>query len=280
MDFANSKWLRPTFVLLLLLSNPCLGAKGGAAPRLSIIIDDIGQDPAVGRRAVALPFPAAIAVLPFLPASTEIARAAHENGKEVLLHQPMENLARTSLGPGGLTLAMERAEIIAALGNAIDSVPHCVGVSNHTGSLLTQEPLQMGWVMSELDRRGLYFIDSRTTHHTVALTAAELEAVPVLRRDVFLDNQRTEQYLTSALERAVEHASRHGYAVIVAHPYDVTLTFLESRIRELHDIEIVPPSKLLPNPGVRELVRRGERERLLVEFWWGHAAPEGSEGEE
>ena len=271
MDYAKSKWPRLTFALLLLLTTPGLAG----TPRLSIIIDDIGQDRAVGQRAIALPFPAAIAVLPFLPASRELARAAHENGKEVLLHQPMENLARTSLGPGGLTLTMAHTEVIAALSSAIDSVPHCVGVSNHTGSLLTQEPLQMGWVMSELDRRGLYFIDSRTTHHTVALTAAELEAVPVLRRHIFLDNQRTKQYLADALERAIEHASRHGYAVIIAHPYDVTLTFLESQVHELNGIEIVPPSTLLLNPGVRELVRRGERERLLEEFRWGHAVPEG-----
>ena len=262
MDFAKSKWSRRIAALLLLLSGAC---PVWADPRLSIVIDDIGRDRAIGRRAIALPFPAAIAVMPHLASSAELAREAHQRGKEVLVHQPMENLARTTLGPGGLTLAMEHDEVVATLRRAIESVPHAVGVSNHTGSLFTQQSVQMGWVMAELAARGLYFIDSRTTHHTVALTAAELEGVPALRRHVFLDNERTEKYLTRALARAVRRAKRRGHAVMVAHPYHATFEFLESHISQIKGIEIVAPSELLPNAAVAELVQSGKRERVLVE---------------
>ncbi|MEE9254581.1 MAG: divergent polysaccharide deacetylase family protein [Pseudomonadales bacterium] len=265
MDFAKSKWPRRIVALLLLLSTTCPVAW---AARLGIIIDDIGQDRMIGRRAIALPFPAAIAVLPHLPASAELAREAHRSGKEVLLHLPMENLARTKLGPGGLTLAMEHAEVIETLGRAIESVPHAVGVSNHTGSLLTQQPLQMKWVMAELARRDLYFIDSRTTHHTVALTAAQLEGVPALERDVFLDNERTEAYLTRALTRAVERARRRGLALMVAHPYYATIKFLESHVSEIRGVDIVAPSELLPNAGIQELVQRGTPEHVLLQHGW------------
>lgn len=258
MDFEKSKWPQRIATLLLLLSVTSPFAR--AAPRLSIIIDDIGQDRALGRRVIALPFPAAIAVLPYLPASSELAREAHAHGKEVLLHEPMENLAHKPLGPGGLTLAMNHDQVVTTLTHAIESIPYAVGVSNHMGSLLTQYPLQMGWVMAELARRGLYFVDSRTTSRTFALTAAEIEGVPAIRRHVFLDNERSESYLTTALGRAVERARRHGDAVVIAHPYETTVSFLESHMDVVEGIEIVPPSRMLPLPAFQTLVRNSGRE--------------------
>ena len=51
------------------------------------------------------------------------------------------------------------------------------------GSLLTQQPEQMGWLMDELHERDtLFFVDSYTTPASVGLTMAHEHGVPALRR--------------------------------------------------------------------------------------------------
>ena len=47
----------------------------------------------------------------------------------------------------------------------------------------------MSWLFEELERRGLMFVDSRTTPDTVAPMLAAHFGLPFAERDVFLDNE-------------------------------------------------------------------------------------------
>ncbi|WP_042956149.1 divergent polysaccharide deacetylase family protein, partial [Pseudomonas syringae] len=40
-------------------------------------------------------------------------------------------------------------------------------INNHMGSRMTAEPVAMTWLMAELQRRHLFFVDSRTSAKTV-----------------------------------------------------------------------------------------------------------------
>ena len=84
----------------------------------------------------------------------------------------------------------------------------------------------MGWVMSELDRRGLYFIDSRTSASTVAAAKAQSYALPHMRRDIFLDNERNHDAIRRQLEKLLSKAHRQGVAVGIGHPYGETIEVL------------------------------------------------------
>ena len=86
-------------------------ANADSPPRIAIIIDDLGYRLDAGRRAIALPGPLSFAVLPGTPQGRELARVAHESGKEVLLHLPLEAVAHDGPPePGGLTLDMTRSQ--------------------------------------------------------------------------------------------------------------------------------------------------------------------------
>ena len=62
------------------------------AAELAVVIDDVGYNTARGLRAVNLPGPVTIAVLPFAPHTNMLAQMAANRGHDVIVHQPMEGL--------------------------------------------------------------------------------------------------------------------------------------------------------------------------------------------
>jgi polysaccharide deacetylase 2 family uncharacterized protein YibQ len=139
----------------------------------------------------------------------------------------MESIGAPTVTRGMLTSAMSPEELAGAFAEALDSLPEAVGVSNHEGSLLTTKPDAMALVMIEIKSRGLFFVDSRTTTETVALDVARSAGIPSTRRDVFLDNVLDEHAIAAEFDRAVGIAKTRGHVVVIAHPHDLTLDFLE-----------------------------------------------------
>ena len=227
---------------------PLLANDGREILRIAIIIDDLGEQWASNSRAVEFSGDLSYAFLPHAPHSPRLARRAHALGRDVMLHLPMESMTPRRLGPGGLTLDMTRAAFLRALAANIDAVPHVSGLNNHMGSLLTRHPGHMQWLMDGIRQHGnLFFVDSRTTHHTVAEQLARENGVPVMRRDVFLDDNPDPAAIEAQFRRLIDKARRQGAAVAIGHPYDSTLSVLETYIPRLGtlNIELVPVSQLL-----------------------------------
>lgn len=211
-------------------------------PAIVLIIDDLGNWRSVGMRATSLPGPVACAVLPHTPFGSAIAERAHAAGKEVMLHLPLAPIQHDAIATGMISMDTTRAQLARIFSVNIDSIPHVVGVNNHMGSLLTQHPGHMTWLMSEMsDRGGLFFVDSYTSEASVAMKIAIENGVPSIRRDVFLDNVPTEVAIDREFERLKELARRNGMAVGIGHPYPATLAYLERVLPELaaEDIMLV-----------------------------------------
>jgi len=218
-------------------------------PRIAIIIDDLGYQLQAGRRAIDLPGPVAFAVLPGTPQGRKLARIANEQGKEVLLHLPLEAVDyQGPAEPGAIMLDMTRATFSATFADAIATVPFASGVSSHRGSLLTRHPGHMGWLMQEISQRGeLFFIDSYTTHESIALKMAAEAGVAATRRDVFLDNERSTEAITHEIERLKAKARKQGHAVAIGHPFPETLDVLERVLPKLRaeGFELITIGELL-----------------------------------
>lgn len=218
-------------------------------PRIAIIIDDLGYHLAAGRRAIALPGPIAYAILPGAPRSQTLASAASGNGKEVLLHLPMQAVAPDNKAePKSMTLDMSRARFAETFTAALGAVPQAIGVNNHRGSLLTRHPGHMRWLMEELRaREQLFFVDSFTTHHSVAVQLASENGVMARKRDVFLDPDRSTETVMREFERLKSLARKRGSAVAIGHPYEATLTLLERELPLLAEqgYRLVPISELV-----------------------------------
>ena len=218
-------------------------------PRIAIIIDDLGYDFEAGLRAIELPGPVAFAILPGTPRGHQLARIAHHHGKDVLLHLPLEAVdAQGAEEPAAIMLDMSRMVFRDTFAAAIAAVPFAIGISSHRGSLLTRHPGHMVWLMEEIrEREDLFFIDSYTTHESVALQIAAAPGVPATRRDVFLDHERSTETVMHELERLKDLARKRGRAVAIGHPFPETLEVLERELPKLGEegFELVTISELM-----------------------------------
>ena len=130
--------------------------------KVAIIIDDLGNNLNKGRALIDMPYQLTYSFLPKRPYSERLANMAASSGKEVMVHLPMQSAGRLDLGYGALTLELTQKEFQETVQISIDSVPHARGVNNHMGSLLTQHPGHMAWLMEVLSTRNdnLYFVNS------------------------------------------------------------------------------------------------------------------------
>ncbi len=202
-------------------------------PTIAIIIDDMGHNLEEGRRLVAMDQPLTLAFLPYRPFTKQLASLAHQQHKEIMLHAPMANTRNIGLGPGGLTPDMDEQTLAVTLRRALQSIPYVSGVNNHMGSLLTQQLTAMDWVMKELYKYPVFFVDSRTIASSVAADVARAYRIPALSRDVFLDHEQTEAFVDRQFKLLIRRARENGTAIGIGHPHKVTVDYLEKHLPEL-----------------------------------------------
>jgi hypothetical protein len=129
---------------------------------------------------------------------------------------------------------MNRREFGDTFERALTSVPFAIGVNSHRGSMLTRHPGHMQWLMDEIQARdNLFFIDSYTTHESVALQIAKEVGIDARKRDVFLDPDRDPETVVREFERMKRLAQERGSIVAIGHPYAATLDLLERELPNL-----------------------------------------------
>ncbi len=216
----------------------------------AIVIDDLGLDLEAAEELLRLDFPVTLAVLPYRKHSLEVADMAFKRGREVLLHLPMEprDFPLIDPGPGCLLVSMDREAIQQELQDQIASLPNCVGVNPHMGTLFTEMPGPMRYVAAVLKERDLFFLDNRASSGSRAASAARAFGVPFVQRTHFLDEKRDEAAVIRQLCRLADFAAGNGWAVGIGHPYPETLAALPQAVAafEEKNVKLVPVSGLLP----------------------------------
>ena len=225
---------------------PAEESAGG--PRLAVIVDDLGYDPAAARAVLALPARVTVAVLPNLPDSPVIAEEAHRRGIEVLLHLPMESVAGEDKAEKiELHVGEPAGEVDRVLDEMLATVPHAAGVNNHQGSRATSNAALMATLAAALHARGLFFIDSRTAPASKAFDAARRAGVPAAARNIFLDDQEEPSAIRRQLAQAERVAREQGVCVAIGHPHPATLDVLSEMLPEIEarGVRLVSASQVL-----------------------------------
>lgn len=217
-----------------------------SAAKLAIVIDDFGYRTKEDNQILALPTPITIAILPDSPHGKQVAAKAHQQGREIIIHMPMKPLSKQPLEKNTLAPSMSAEEVDRIIKRAISQVPYATGMNNHMGSEMTSSLAGMRNVMNSLSHSNFFFLDSVTIGNTQAANAAKEFGVPVVRRNIFLDNHQSEEETRTQLNKAVAYARKNGSAIAIGHPHPSTVRALQKYLPQLPaDIELVAVSSLL-----------------------------------
>jgi hypothetical protein len=218
-------------------------------PRLAIVMDDLGSSIDTARALLAINVPVTFSILPGEVNTSRIATLAHQHGREVMIHIPMEPRSYPATNPGrnALFVNLSPAEIRYKFQGYLKDVPYAVGGNNHMGSRFTEYRKGMAVVIEQMKAADLFFLDSLTTGRSVAFDEARKAGVPAAVRDLFLDNTRDVNHIYRQIRKLVQLAKKNGYAIGICHPYPQTLEALRLQVAVLQgkDIEVVPVSQLL-----------------------------------
>ncbi len=218
--------------------------------KVAIIIDDMGYSLRAIEEITAIGKPLTTAVLPFSPLAKETAQIAHQNGLEVILHLPLESInsqGHNNWAEGMIHSEMNKEEIIEAVDKGLEQVPYAIGVNNHMGSKITANEILMKIILERLKERNLFFIDSRTTNHSVAYKTAQSLGIPSAYRKVFLDTENDEDIIRRKLIELFLTAQKEGWALGICHPTAETLKVLKENFHlvDKYDLEPVFASQIV-----------------------------------
>jgi hypothetical protein len=225
------------------------------APVIAIVIDDLGDDVTATRRAMALPKSVSLSFLPYPAATPELARAAGQQGHQILVHVPMEPDGTTDPGPNALLTALTKGELLRRLDWGLARVPGYAGINNHEGSRFTADRAALLPVIEALADRHVFFLDSRTTPASAVVPMARALGVASAGRDVFLDDIQTPQAIAAALTQTEALARREGVAIAIGHPHAATLDALAAWCARRGDL--VPASVAIRLKTDREIILSG-----------------------
>jgi len=215
------------FPAWLTAAAPEPAAPPAADPKIAIVIDDLGADLAATDRVLALPRAVSLSFLPYAEATPFLAAEAARIGHAVLLHMPMEAEGNHDPGPFALTTSLSPADIRVRLAAALARVPEATGINNHMGSRFTADRDALIPVAEELAARHLFFFDSRTTAATQVVPVSRAFGVASAGRDVFLDDEQTDDAVGAQLMELEHRARASGVAIAIGHPHAVTLAALK-----------------------------------------------------
>ena len=203
--------------------------------RIAIVIDDWGYNLNNLSLLADISYPLTLSVLPALPYSERISSEAKKRGLEVILHLPLEPLPSEfkRLEQNTIMTDMDEAKIKNILLADLSGIHGVKGISNHMGSKATTSAKVMETVFLVMKKRGLYFFDSLVSRGSVAKSLSRTIGIKFAKRDIFLDNEASPDYIKGQIKKLKNIALSRGYAIGVGHDRATTLRVLIEVMPEL-----------------------------------------------
>ena len=222
-----------------------------AQSKLAIVIDDVGYHLKEDAAIFAMPREISVAIIPAAPYARARNQEAKSQGRDILIHMPMQPVSAVKIEDGGLHLGMSAAQVNDRVNTAKNIVRAAIGMNNHRGSAATADPQLMTYLMTALQEKHLFFLDSRTIGKSVAGKIAKEQGVRSLDRHIFLDDSNEFADVQRQFKAAIHYARKHGSAIAIGHPRQNTIAVLQAGLRNLpEDIQLVGMGNLWRNEKV------------------------------
>lgn len=222
-----------------------------AQSKLAIVIDDVGYHSKEDAAIFAMPREISVAIIPAAPYARARNQEAKSQGRDILIHMPMQPVSAVKIEDGGLHLGMSEAQVNDRVNTAKNIVRDAIGMNNHMGSAATADVNLMTHLMNTLREKHLFFLDSRTIGKSVAGKVAKEQGVRSLDRHIFLDDSNELADVQHQFQSAIHYARKHGTAIAIGHPRPNTIAVLQAGLRNLpEDIQLVGMGNLWRNEKV------------------------------
>ncbi len=205
------------------------------AGRIAIILDDWGYHLESCAALKAIHAPVAVAILPGLDHSVDMAQCAYNTNNVVMLHLPLEPHQYLEKYPENyiITTSMRQQRVERMLEKNLESIPFLQGVNNHMGSKATEDRRLMSIIFSRLKEKRLFFVDSLVTSNSICRNLAKEMNIDFARRDVFLDNKNERRYIENQFAQLAKQARQKGYAIAIGHDRPLTLEIVKEQTEAL-----------------------------------------------
>ncbi len=206
--------------------------------RIALMVTDLGLKSRITQNAVAeLPSDIGLAFSPYSRDLNNWGERARRDGHEVFLSIPMEPVNYPQNDPGSLTLLTSHSqrESTNILKQSLGRMTGYVGILNHMGSRFTAASDSLRPILDEVNRRGLMFVDSRTTPYSRAATMARAIGLPVALNNGYIDSDLSSELIAEELKKLEQRAQTQGAAMGMARPYPVSISAIKVWVATLEE---------------------------------------------
>ncbi len=227
--------------------------------KLAVCIDDAGESDvsfAAQKEFEKIDIPFTLAIMPNQEYTQAAAKSWAKTGRPLIVHQPMEikNTPKENHEAFPCIFTdMSRAEISRILDNAFAQLPQAMGLNNHQGSKVSEDPRTMDIVVQELKARKKFFFDSATSPiaHAQGPLAAAKHQIPYARNQFFIDNSSEVDKIKERIYTGARVAKNHGTAILIGHARPNTAKAFREILPELkkQNVEFIPLTDLIEIPS-------------------------------
>ncbi|MEE2761554.1 MAG: divergent polysaccharide deacetylase family protein [Pseudomonadota bacterium] len=228
--------------------------KEAKRPRIAVILHGIGLSRTATLAAInQLPGDITLAFSPYTVNIGNWMGMARSAGHETLidLHMEPNDFPISDPGPLAMLTKLKAAENIARLHRVLGLSPGFVGVFQVMGSKFATSEAALTPVLSELQKRGLLYVDSGVPKGSVGLKVAKSIALPRVGVSITLDRVASAAAINSRLVQLEKSARKNNTAVGVAEPYPVTIRRLAEWSKSLNfkKLALAPVSAVVSIDG-------------------------------
>ncbi|MCF8474687.1 MAG: divergent polysaccharide deacetylase family protein [Emcibacter sp.] len=214
-------------------------------PMIAVIITGIGLNSASSDMAIMrLPEEIDMGFSPYGRNLQNWMDKTRQYGHESFLMIPTEPIKYPENDPGPHTLlsGVSTRDNLKKLDWLLSQVTGYVGVINEMGSKLTTLEEDMLPILTDLNDRGLMFLDSRSSRFTVAAKLARRISMPRAVNNIFIDNIKGSVEINQNLLQLENTARTYGAAIGVAEAIPLSITEIEkwSKNLEQRGLRLVP----------------------------------------
>jgi polysaccharide deacetylase 2 family uncharacterized protein YibQ len=211
-------------------------------PKIAIILGGMGlNDKLTARAARDLSGDITFAFAPYGPNLQDQVNAAREQGHEILLQLPLEPVGFPASNPGPKTLLAD-ADTPTNLQNLqwhMSRFTGYAGVVNYMGGRFMAAPEAVKPMLSELKKRGLFFVEDGSLPLSSMDDVAQAVRQPVRHADVVIDASPDAQSIADALSKLEEQARSQGFAMGTGSGLAVTVDTVRDWAKSARDRGII-----------------------------------------